>query len=388
MDNKVYIVKCPDYEQVEERMTDLIGLMGGIEQFAAPGEKIALKVNLLLAAEPEEAITTHPAIATAVGRMAKAQGAAPFIVDSPTGGYQYNESTMRRVYRISQMTDAAQEAGIELSLDTTHQAVSFPDGELIKHFDIITPLVEADGVLNLCKLKTHTYMGMTGAIKNNFGALPGRAKPGYHAKLHDPARFAGMLLDLAACVAPRLSIMDAVIGMEGDGPNAGTPRQIGLLLASENPLALDVVASEIIGLPMGDNPVLLGAKARALSPIRIEDVDLIGMDAADLRIPDYALPVTLAAGGGLANLPWWQRAVAPFFRSGLTVRPRIIEDKCIACGACRDICPQHVITITSNGRRYARIDDAGCIRCYCCHETCPQDAIALHQGLLYRIING
>ena len=197
-----------------------------------------------------------------------------------------------------------------------------------------------------------------------------------------------MLLDLTACVAPRLSIMDAVIGMEGDGPNAGTPRQIGLLLAAENPLALDVVASEIIGLPLENNPVLAEAERRALSPTRIEDVELIGMDAESLRIPDYDLPVTLAAGGGLANLPWWQRAVAPLFRPGLTVRPRIIEDKCIACGACRDICPQHVITIVSNGGRYAQIDDAGCIRCYCCHETCPQDAIALHQGLLYRIING
>ncbi len=386
--NKVYAVKCPDYEQVEGRLTELLQMMGGIERFVAPEEKIALKVNLLLAAEPEKAITTHPAIVAAVGRMAKDRGASPFIIDSPTGGYEYNESTMKRVYRTSKMADAAREARIELNFDTTHQAVSFPAGVLTKHFDIITPLVEADGVLNLCKLKTHTYMGMTGAIKNNFGAIPGRAKPGYHAKLHDPARFAGMLLDLAACVAPRLSIMDAVVGMEGDGPNAGAPRRIGLLLASENPLALDVVASEIIGLPLENNPVLAEAKKRGDYPTQIEEVDLVGTDVANLRITDYALPTTLAGGGGLANLSWWQKVAAPLFRDGLTVRPRIVEGKCIACGACRDICPMHVITIKSNGRhRYAQIDDKGCIRCYCCHETCPQDAIELHQGLLYRIIN-
>jgi uncharacterized protein (DUF362 family)/Pyruvate/2-oxoacid:ferredoxin oxidoreductase delta subunit len=386
--NKVYAVKCPGYEQAEDKLAELLHMMGRIDQFAASGEKIALKVNLLLAAEPEKAITTHPAIVAAVGRMAKAQGAKPFIIDSPTGGYQYNEDTMRRVYRISKMTDAAREAGIELNFDTTYQAVSFPDGELTKHFDIITPLVEADGVLNLCKLKTHTYMGMTGAIKNNFGAVPGRAKPGYHAKLHDSARFAGMLLDLAACVAPRLSIMDAVVGMEGDGPNAGTPRRIGLLLASENPLTLDVVASEIIGLPLENNPVLAEAKKRGNYPTQIEEVDLVGIDVTDLRIPDYALPTTLSTGGGLANLSWWQKAAAPLFRAGLTVKPRVIEDRCIACGACRDICPMHTITIKSNGHhRYAQIDDKGCIRCYCCHETCPQDAIELHQGLLYRVIN-
>lgn len=385
--NSVHVVKCPDYAQVRERMSELWTMMGGIERFVAPGERTALKVNLLLAAEPEKAITTHPAVVSAVGRAVKERGAEPFIVDSPTGGYQYNESTMRRVYRTSKMTDAAQEAGIDLNYDTTHRAVSFPEGRLTKHLDIITPLVEADSVLSLCKLKTHTYMGMTGAVKNNFGAIPGRAKPGYHAKLHDPARFAGMLLDLAACVGPRLSIMDAVIGMEGDGPNAGDPRHIGLLLASENPVALDVVASEIIGLPMEHNPVLLEAERRGLTPTRIEDVDLVGIDAAELRVPGFSLPSTLAAGGGLANLSWWQKAAAPLFRDGLTVRPRVIEDKCIACGACRDICPQQVITIGSNGRRFAQIDDEGCIRCYCCHETCPQDAIELHQGLLYRIMN-
>ena len=229
---------------------------------------------------------------------------------------------------------------------------------------------------------------MTGAVKNNFGAIPGRAKPGYHAKLNDPARFAGMLLDLAACVGPRLSIMDAVIGMEGDGPNAGNPRQIGLLLASENPLALDVVASEIIGLPRENNPVLLEAERRGLAPTHIKDVDLVGIDVADRRIPDFVLPTTLAAGRGLANLSWWQKAAAPLFRDALTVRPRIMKDKCIACGACRDICPQQVITIMSNGRRFAQIDDRDCIRCYCCHETCPQDAIELRQGLLYRIASG
>ena len=387
MDNRVYVVRCPTYDDTEAKVGDLLQMMGGIESFAAPGETIALKVNLLLAAEPEKAVTTHPAIAAAVGRAAKVEGARPFIIDSPTGGYEYNVATMKRVYRICQMAQTAQEAGLDLNLDTTHQAVSFPEGKLTKHFDVISPLIEADAIFNLCKLKTHTYMAMTGAVKNLFGAIAGRAKPGYHAKLADSSRFAQMLLDLAACMAPRLSIMDAVVAMEGDGPNSGTPRRVGLLLGATNPLALDVVAGEIIGLARDQNPILIEAEKRAEGPTHIEDVELIGADIDELRCPDYALPTTLASGVGLENVSWWQRALFPLFRAGLTLRPRVIEERCIACGACRDICPMHVVTITQNGRRYAQIDDSDCIRCYCCHETCPEDAIELHKSLLYRIIN-
>ena len=386
MNNKVYLINCPSYDQVEDKINELFQMMGGIEQFAAPDESIALKVNLLMAAEPEKAITTHPRLAAAVGNLTKAQGAKAFILDSPTGAYQYNERTMKRVYRACGMSRAAQEAGIALNFDTTHQPVSFPEGKLIQHFDILTPLVKADGIFNLCKLKTHTLMTMTGAVKNIFGAIPGRKKPGFHATLQDPALFAQMLLDLVDCVSPRLSIMDAVVGMEGNGPSNGHLRHIGLLLASENPLALDVVAGEIIGLEPEHNPILEEAKKRGTYPHRLEHIDLIGADPAELRIPGFSLPATLAP-----RTSWILQTFSPLFKDGLSLKPLIVKDICIACGDCREICPMQAITIQEDendrGKKYAVINDNECIRCYCCHETCPQDAIDLQKSLLYRILN-
>lgn len=384
--NRVYTVGCPHYDQAEDKLAELLAMMGGMGQFAAQGERIVLKANLLLAAAPERAITTHPDVVAAVGKMAKAAGAVPVIADSPGSGYQHTERTLGRVYRACGMYDAARKAGIDVNLDCTSQAVPFPGGGLVKRLDVITPVAEADGVFDLCKLKTHTYMGMTGAVKNCFGIIPGWTKAGYHAKLNDPGRFAQMLLDLSTYVSPRLSIMDAIVGMEGNGPNAGTPRHIGLLLASENPLALDVVASEIIGLPRGKNPVLTEAERRGLQPVRLEEVEVVGMDARDLRIPSFELPVT-HGGLGLKNVSWWHRALSPLFKGGLTVRPRVRRNACTACGMCRDACPMNAITILNGRREHARIDDDRCIRCYCCHEMCPHEAIELRPSLLYRFVN-
>jgi uncharacterized protein (DUF362 family) len=138
MDHEVYVVKCPDYEQAGEKVAELLAAMGGMERLVAPGEQIVLKVNLLLAAEPGKAVTTHPAVVAAVGRTAREIGAAPVIADSPGSGYAYSQGTLNRVYRVCGMQDAAEEAGIEVNHDTTYQAVSFPDGDLIKRFGVIT----------------------------------------------------------------------------------------------------------------------------------------------------------------------------------------------------------------------------------------------------------
>jgi len=261
MNNVVYVVRCPDYDRAEENVQELVALMGGMAAYVPPGERAALKVNLLSASAPEQAVTTHPAVAGAVGQLVNEAGAEPFLIDSPSGAYAHSRSSLEKVYRAAEMDSAASEAGLALNYDTDYQAVSFPDGQLIKHFELMTPLLQAGVIINLPKLKTHALMSMTGGVKNLFGAIPGRIKPGYHAKLTEKGLFARMLLDLMDCLGPRLTIMDAVVGMEGDGPGNGDPRPVGLLLGAENPLALDVVAGEIMGLDRADNPLLMEAAA-------------------------------------------------------------------------------------------------------------------------------
>ena len=383
MDNKVYIVKCQDYEGVEDKVKALLNLMGGMGRFAKQGESIVLKANLLREARPEQAVSTHPSMVAAVASLAKEQGAVPIIADSPGGGYRYTAKTLDKIYHTSGMHQAAEQAGIDVNWDTTARPVSYPDGILTKHFDIITPVVEANGLFNLCKMKTHLFTVMTGAIKNTFGVIPGLSKPGYHAKLQDVQRFAGMLLDLSQYVSARLTIMDAVWAMEGDGPGAGDPRQVGLLIGSENPLALDVVANEIMGLDRKENPIILEAERRTLKPNRLEDIEIIGANLAEVIVPDFKPPQLSAGRFGYDRMPWYLRMIEPMFKNAFTVRPRVIWHRCIACGTCIEGCPVEAIDFV---KEKAFIDDNKCIRCYCCHEMCPEEAIGLYSSWLYQLI--
>ena len=383
-ETQVYAASCPDYGQAEEAIRALVEQMGGMGRFVRPGERIVLKANLLRAAPPESAICTHPAVVEAVAKLVKEAGGTPVICDSP-GGALHKEAVLRSLYEKTGMAAAAAAAGAELSMDSSTRTVSLPEGKVLRQAEIITPVAEADGVIDLCKMKTHVLMSMTGAVKNLFGVIPGLSKVGYHATHPDHATFADVLLDLTGYVKPRLSLMDGILAMEGDGPgSSGTPRQVGLLLAAANPLALDTAAGAIMNLPRQDNPVLLAAERRGLTPCRMEDVELIGGTVEELRMADYKFPASTKSNlmdflGPLA------RPAERLCKKALSQTPRIDGAKCVGCGICAKSCPGQAIAMTAPGKK-ARISQKACIHCYCCHELCPQKAVELHQSWLGRLL--
>ena len=383
-ETQVYAASCPGYGQAEGAIRALVAQMGGMGRFVRPGERIVLKANLLRAAPPESAICTHPAVVEAVARLVKEAGGTPVICDSP-GGALHKEAVLRSLYEKTGMAAAAAAAGAELSMDSSTRTVSLPEGKVLRQAEIITPVAEADGVIDLCKMKTHVLMSMTGAVKNLFGVIPGLSKVGCHATHPDHATFADVLLDLTAYVKPRLSLMDGILAMEGDGPgSSGTPRQAGLLLAAANPLALDTAAGAIMNLPRQDNPVLLAAERRGLTPCRMEDVELIGGTVEELRMADYKFPASTKSNlmdflGPLA------RPAERLCKKALSQTPRIDGAKCVGCGICAKSCPGQAIAITAPGKK-ARISQKACIHCYCCHELCPQKAVELHQSWLGRLL--
>jgi uncharacterized protein (DUF362 family)/Pyruvate/2-oxoacid:ferredoxin oxidoreductase delta subunit len=386
MSERVYAIKCPDYSSADQKIKELIDMMGGISRFVKPGEKIALKANLLQGSLPETAVTTHPDVLIAAGKLVKSAGGEPVIVDSPGGGYQYNVRNLEKIYRECGIYESAYKFNIKLNFDTGYKTVFFSEGKLVKRFEVINPVLEADTVFNMCKLKTHVLMHMTGAVKNNFGVIPGLTKPGYHAKLDNKMYFAGMLLDLAEFVSPGLSIMDAVIGLEGRGPgSSGVPRKVGWLLASENQLALDIVAGEMMGIKFKNNPVLQEAANRKMYPVCIDDIEIEGASIEELLVKDYLKPESYSEDTKFTDFAPFHNIVAFLLKKGASLKPVIIGEKCIKCGVCIKACPVNAIKYYKN--KYAKINKKICIRCYCCHEMCRSSAVELKKSILYKVFN-
>ncbi|PKP60861.1 hypothetical protein CVT91_04360 [Candidatus Atribacteria bacterium HGW-Atribacteria-1] len=386
MSQRVSVVRCPDYdlERVETALKKSLNLLGGISRFVKPGQRVCLKANLLLPAGPEQAVTTHPSVIEALVNLVRKAGGKPFVADSPGGGVSYTEEGLRRVYQRTGLLELAERAGVELNWDTTVAQISFPEGKMMKRMDIIKPVLDADVVIAIPKLKTHMFTTFTGATKILFGVIPGLTKTGYHAKLADLEKFAEMLLDIVACVKPALFVMDGVLGMEGDGPGLhGTPREVGLLLVSPDAVALDVVASQVIGIDPGKIPMLQKAKTRGWWDGSLQSIEVAGCPIEEIIIPDFKPPQLSLASYGLGNLTFFQRLLQPFFKPVLTLRPIPQCEKCTACGTCVRSCPQKAISIV---RKLAVVDDDKCIRCYCCHELCPEAAIELKSSWLGRLV--
>jgi len=374
MDKRVYIAGCPDYEKVNVRkaVRSALDAFGGTAAFGVRGKRVLLKVNLLSAYDPDKAVTTHPEVVCAIACEFTAAGAQVIIADSPGG--PYTAQTLRRAYTLCGMDKAAAESGAVLNYDTSYRRVSYPEGKFSKDFDIITPVLDADIVISVAKLKTHGLAYYTGAVKNLFGTVPGLEKAAYHSRYPNKFRFNGVLVDICQLVKPHISFVDGVIGMEGAGPSGGTPRHVGIIGAALNPYALDMAMCNLVSLPVSLVPVLTEAIEQKLVPVSVSELDYLGDDPSVFRT--RFAPASAGGKGGLGGFiirhvipkPLLERAL-----HALTSWP-VMTDKCIACGKCAEICPRQVITIKD---RRAVPDHSGCIRCYCCHEICPVQAIDL-----------
>ncbi|MCO1603838.1 DUF362 domain-containing protein [Desulfosporosinus nitroreducens] len=378
MKEKVVLKFCPDYTaDVEKSLREGLTELGGMSTFVKPGQRVLLKVNLLMKKRPEEAVTTNPSVVEAVVRLVQEAGGIPIIGDSPGGPYTVN--ALQTIYAKSGLREVAERTGAILNEDIGQTTIQYPEGKIIKSLTVTNCVLNADVVIPVSKLKTHAMMTFTGAVKVLFGVIPGLLKAEYHLKMFKITDFADLLADIATWVNPALSIMDGIVGMEGDGPSSGKPRNIGALIMSTDPFALDVVASDLIGLKPEKVPTLMVARARGFTS-RLNELELKGDPRSLWRIENFLIPKAVSTNFlDMVPLP---QSVKTFAINRVRPLPMFEHDKCAGCRDCVNNCPPKALKMNENQRPV--VDLQACIRCFCCQELCPHHAVKLFKPWLGR----
>ena len=378
----VSVVSCVSYEPAVCRraLEEVLAPLGGLD-FVTPGMTVGIKANLVSFLKPEAAGTTHPALLTALTEMLRERGAKVIVGDSPGG--LFTAAYVKNVYRATGMTEV-EKAGAVLNDDFTQREVSYPEAAAAKTFTYTAWLDACDAIIDFCKLKSHGMMGMSAAAKNMFGVVPGTMKPEYHYKYPNHRLFSQMLVDLDTYFSPVLSIVDGVVGMEGNGPTAGTPKPMGVLLASPSPHEADLACARIIGLRREDVPTLQEAFERGLIPGVASALEIVG-DLDAFVVADFQRIVTKNDLLFRKKLPGkWGDALAGFLHKCLCSEPRPVRAECVGCGKCADICPAKAITMRN---KLPAIDRTSCIHCFCCQEFCPKGAMKVARPFIARLLN-
>ncbi len=385
----VAIARCSEYEvsRLEEIILKMLSDLGISDMF--DGKKVAVKPNLVMKANPERAATTYPAVLEAMLRVLKRKTDKIIIAESPGG--LYTESLLRANYKTCGITEVAERCGVELNFDTTSRTLEAKDGKTSKLFDIITPIADADVIVNLAKLKSHALTGYSGAVKNYFGTVPGVTKFEMHARFPDYNDFGSMIADLCSMhisSKPTFNLIDGIIAMEGNGPTGGNPRRADCILGGVNPFTVDIAGAYIIG---AENVIMLEeGKRRGYCPTSVSALDIISDEAVDnFRIPDFVKPDTARKGGSslLARLP---TMFGGRLNSWLQPRPVVDKKKCVGCGECERSCPKSTIKMVTkrDSKKRALIIDDACIKCYCCQELCPFKAVKIKKNPIIKLIGG
>ena len=372
----VAISKCYDYtyENVLKSFDEVLGLVGNLDNIDN-GSKVAIKTNLVAAMSPEAAGTTHPNLLKELCKRLLAKNCEVVVGDSPAG--PYNSLNINKIYKTTGLKEL-EEIGVKLNDDFSTETVRFPGGKVCHEFPFTSYLNKADYIIDFCKLKSHGMMGMSCAVKNFFGVIPGTIKPEFHFRFPNYNDFANMLIDLNEYCKPSLCIVDGIMAMEGNGPTAGVPKHVGLLLASKNQYQLDLICARIIGLEPAHVPTIEESIKRGLTPENYKDITT-NINVDSIIVHDFDTRKVHKSLWFDDNSKFVGRMAKRLFRS----KPKVKKTMCIGCQKCMQVCPAKAISMKKN---LPVINRKKCIKCFCCQEFCPQGAMKVKRTLIARLI--
>ncbi|MFH1888776.1 MAG: DUF362 domain-containing protein [Candidatus Omnitrophota bacterium] len=370
MKSTVSIVKCRDYDsgRVLEAVRKALDLQGGITAFIPSASRVLVKPNLLMAKEPESGVDTHPAVVRAVVRLLKEINCSIYVGDGPSvwGGQAENPDD---VYERSGIKKVCEEEGVEL--------VQFERRRWRKNIPLAAWLDECEHLVNIPKFKTHDLTLITGAIKNLFGLVWKTHKTELHKKYFHVNDFVKMLADIYEEVRPALTVIDGVVAMEGDGPaTGGKLRDLGLLLAGKDCVALDSIMALIMGIDPKQAPSTMEAASRGLGAADIKDISILGEKLEDVIPEPFILPSTSFK----TRLP---RPIVEIARRLIKYYPCVEQDNCVRCAYCVQACPNKAISLKNDRIVF---DYSKCISCFCCQEACPHAAVKIKRSIAAKLL--
>lgn len=379
---KVALLKCTNYDVdiIEGKLREGFELLGGtsfLRNLIPENSRVLLKPNMLSAVEKGSPVTTHHGMFEAVIRIIREYSKNIVFGDSP------GSEDGRRVAKVTGLMEVAERYGVEYVDFNEEVHVELENPLMYKFWNIARAAWEADVVITLPKLKTHAMMYYTGAVKNQFGCVPGSKKAAMHTKLPNPLNFSKMLLDLNSVVKTNFAILDGIVAMEGNGPRNGTPRELDAIIMGESLTAVDSTAVRLIGYddPLSV-PYLKVAHDTNWGTVLPKDIEVLGEKIEDLRCRNFKL----SRNARVIN------SVSPrlnnFVTSLSAPNPVLVKEKCISCKKCGVVCPEkpRVITFVKHkGKLIPKWDYSKCIRCFCCQELCPKGAIVTREKAVSKL---
>jgi uncharacterized protein (DUF362 family)/Pyruvate/2-oxoacid:ferredoxin oxidoreductase delta subunit len=373
---QVSLLRVTSYqEQLSSKIIELLKPLGGLEAFCKSGDRVLLKPNFIMARSVDSAATTNPAVILAVATLLKDLGCTVAVGDSPGLG-----SAVAVVHKLG-LTDELKRLDVQVveleTLAPFNPKRSSVFERRFKSLQQAEQLNDYDRIINLPKLKSHGQMGLTLATKNLFGCVPGHNKAQWHFEVgKDTREFARLLVEIALTVNPTLHILDGIIGMDGNGPSNGRSRQLNVLMAGTNPLAVDRVVVEMIGKKPEQFPIFEAARMLHITGLDLAEIEVLGDSVRVCQINDFEIPafrsLTLLLGSKLIS-----DFVAGLLRQRLVLNPKL----CTNCRRCESQCPAKAITYHDK----IMISEEQCIRCCCCQEMCPVGALSIKTPFLAKV---
>ncbi len=354
---------------------------GGAAAFMGDKKRVLIKPNLVTKNGIESGATTHPAMLRALCLELISAGAEVCVAESHGG--TYTDLSVKSQFTACGVTDALKDLPVKLCTAAESVTVAVPKGTRIKSVELLKPIAEAELIINLCKIKTHALTMYSGAAKNTFGAVPGLRKFELHARFPDIGDFVAMLNDLHLALPVALNIADGILGMEGNGPTAGTSRAFGFVAVSTNAFLCDKVCARLLGLNCPDVPQLADAIGRGLCPEKTDCslTNLSNEEFEGLRIQNLIKPDTHPKGK-VSPIARLQKMGGGRVIKLFKPRPKINRKVCVGCGKCAEYCPVKTIEMKKGKPKIHR---GACISCFCCQELCPLKAVYIKTNRILKL---